>query len=104
MLLAIGLTSTVAVKGLEADAMLNKYENEQYRYSMMTAIQFTYPVVLAIEALMTFVLCGGTLVHLFALVTMASASMAPNPCLCDTLSPAPFTLQSPLTRSLGFDV
>ena len=61
-----------------------------------------YPVLL--EAPMILVLCGGTLIHLFALVTMASASMAPNPCLCDTLSPAPFTLQSPLIRSLGFDV
>ena len=47
---------------------------------------------------MAYVSCGGTVLHLLARVTMASASIAPNPNLCETLSPAPLVCQSPLTR------
>lgn len=49
--------------------------------------------------------CSGTVIHLRALVTTASASMAPNPKLWLNLSPAAFVCHVVFGIKLsGFDV
>ena len=48
--------------------------------------------------------CSGTLIQCLALVTMASASIAPNPNLWLTLRPAPFVVHVPPDRISGLEV
>ena len=47
---------------------------------------------------------SGTVVQYLALVTKASASIAPNPNFGLTLKPPPFVVQFPSFSLLGFDV